>query len=360
LKSIYPEVVRRLDRPEPFTLATIIETDGSTPQVPGAAALFGEAGLILGTLGGGILEGEAQKKALDCLQTGRSLFFRFALRGRDPAGEEPLCGGEASILIDGSPASHRGAIRAMMESLAARRRGFLLTRVTVGGSGEAEIDRSWVEDDASSVQDAAGAAGLSAEAFRQAADERRPAVAWTARGGPGRDAFCFLEPLAPLPRLLIAGAGHIGREVAGLGAGLGFEVTVIDDRADFASRERFPEADRLIVADPGAALSDLPIAEDTYIVIVTRGHRDDAGALRACIRSRAGYIGMIGSRAKVTLTREQFLREGWASAEEFDRVHAPIGLPIGSRTVEEIAVSIAAELVRVRSGSGEPAVPGEK
>ena len=135
---------------------------------------------------------------------------------------------------------------------------------------------------------------------------------------------------------------------------------MIDDRAEFAGPARFPDADRIIVDKPGRALRSLTAGRDTYIVIVTRGHRDDADALRACVRSEAAYIGMIGSRSKVSLVREKFLGEGWASPVEFDRVHTPIGLPIGSRTVEEIAVSIAAELVQVRSRLQENLRRGER
>ena len=233
----------------------------------------------------------------------------------------------------------------MRDSLRSRRRGVLATRVRTRPLGEAEIRRRWAESD---------------DAAPTVLPGNRPVVSLSTAGATVDDGFDFLEPLAPLPRLLIAGAGHIGQAVSRLAGGLGFEVTVIDDRADFASPERFPDADRLVVDMPGGALRDLPAGDDTFIVIVTRGHKDDAEALRACIRSRAAYVGMIGSRSKVALVRERFIAEDWATAAEFDRVHTPIGLPIGSRTVEEIAVSIAAELVQVRSRlQGDPG-PGER
>jgi xanthine dehydrogenase accessory factor len=129
-------------------------------------------------------------------------------------------------------------------------------------------------------------------------------------------------------------------------------VTVVDDRVEFANRERFPEAERIIVADPGAYLRALPLSRTDHVVIVTRGHRGDEEALRACIRRRPAYLGMIGSRRKIDLMRERFLRSGAATEKQWARVHGPIGLPIGSRTVEEIAVSIVAELVRERRRAG--------
>ena len=137
--------------------------------------------------------------------------------------------------------------------------------------------------------------------------------------------------------------------MAGLGSFLGFAVELIDDRPEFASSGRFPDAARITVGDPARVLAGAAVDGTTYIVLVTRGHRHDAAALRACIRRPAAYIGMIGSRRKVALLREDFLARGWATEAEWDRLHSPIGLPIGSRTVEEIAVSIAAELAAVRA-----------
>jgi len=358
VKSIYPAIAGRLDKEGPFALATLIETGGSTPQVPGASALFSERGLILGTLGGGLLEAEAERRARAALATGRSALFRFGLRGDGLEDEEPVCGGEAVILVDASPVSHLGAFLELQDSLRSRRSGVLLTRVRPGPSGEVEVRRSWVEEGGGAVPDT----GLSCrvEDLETARSENRPVVSRPAAGTPADGGFDFLEPLDPLPRLLIAGAGHIGQALSRLAGPLGFEVTVIDDRAEFASPARFPDADQLIVDKPGRALRSLTAGRDTYIVIVTRGHRDDADALRACIRSAAAYIGMIGSRGKVSLVRDRFLSEGWASAAEFDRVRTPIGLPIGSITVEEIAVSIAAELVQVRSRLQRNLRPGER
>jgi xanthine dehydrogenase accessory factor len=164
-----------------------------------------------------------------------------------------------------------------------------------------------------------------------------------------KSGMIYVEPHFPPPRLVVAGAGHIGQAVAHLGKLLDFEVIVIDDRPEYANGARFPEAHKIVVADIGEAIRGFPISSDTYIVIVTRGHARDEDALRACVKSRAGYIGMIGSRRKVGLMRGKFLRRGWAAAAEFDKVHSPIGISIHSKTVQEIAVSIAAELVSIRN-----------
>ncbi|HSQ79097.1 MAG TPA: XdhC family protein, partial [Candidatus Bathyarchaeia archaeon] len=164
-----------------------------------------------------------------------------------------------------------------------------------------------------------------------------------------KERMWFIEPVRPLPRLVIAGAGHVGRAVARLGSLLDFSVTVIDDREEFANIANVPDADEIVAADIGEAIKAVEDSPDNYFVIVTRGHQKDAEALRAAIGRPAAYIGMIGSRRKIELMECEFLENGWATKDEWAAVHAPIGLDIGSRTVEEIAVSIAAELVKVRS-----------
>ncbi len=356
-KNIYPDLIARLKQGQPLALATIIETSGSTPQVAGASAIFSEKGLVLGTLGGGIMEADAQKKASSALKKKKSLFYEFKLQGDGSSEEEAACGGSVAVLIDASPSRSLQAFVDLRESLRLRRAGILATRADVSPGGEAAIHRLWVDP----WRNRGGRAELKPwggtleleEILREG--NLRVARRAARRGRADELTLLFLEPVYPLARLVIAGAGHVGQALAHLGKFLDFEVTVIDDRPEFASHERIPEADAIIVGDIGQAVRDFPVSADTYIVIVTRGHRHDAEALQACLRSPAAYIGMIGSARKVALMREKFLGEGWATAVEFDRVRAPVGLRIGSKTVEEIAVSIAAELVLARSQArGEP------
>jgi xanthine dehydrogenase accessory factor len=159
----------------------------------------------------------------------------------------------------------------------------------------------------------------------------------------------FLEPVFPQEHLVIAGAGHIGRTLVHLADLLDFEVTVIDDRPEYANSVNIPEADHIIVNDIGESLKKLNKNNDTYVVIVTRGHKDDAAALRPCIGSDLAYTGMIGSVNKIASMRVNFIENGWATSKQWDTVHTPVGLDIKSRTVEEIAISIAAQLVLVRN-----------
>jgi xanthine dehydrogenase accessory factor len=159
----------------------------------------------------------------------------------------------------------------------------------------------------------------------------------------------FLEPVFPPAQLVIAGAGHIGRALAHVGNMLDFETTVIDDRQEYANSENIPDADHILVGNIGEVMNSLKKSNDTYIVIVTRGHKDDAEALKPCIDSDLAYIGMIGSKTKISTMRTDFIENGWATADQWSQIHAPVGLEIKSRTVEEIAISIAAELVLVRN-----------
>ncbi len=168
----------------------------------------------------------------------------------------------------------------------------------------------------------------------------------------GGGASVFIEPLLPASQLLIAGAGHVSQYVARLGKMLGFEVAVVDDRPEFANKEFFPEADRLIVNDIGQALAEYKITVNTYIVIVTRGHQYDESALERVVNSNAAYIGMIGSKNKVKTIFDNLRRKGIKDAS-LDKVYAPIGLKLGGKKPPEIAVSILAEILQVRYGKKE-------
>jgi xanthine dehydrogenase accessory factor len=172
---------------------------------------------------------------------------------------------------------------------------------------------------------------------------------------PLRQARLLFEISRPALEMIICGGGHVGQAVAKAARLLDLKVTVIDDRADFASREKFPDPEvQVIAADFTAALQSLKITPASHLVIVTRGHRHDEICLREVIDKPARYIGMIGSRRRTTTIRERLRKEG-VTAELLRRVHAPIGLDIGAQTPEEIALAILAEVVLTRrGGTGTP------
>lgn len=340
MKNIYARLLDE-QKDKRLVLATIVSTKGSSPQVPGVSALFSEKGLLTGTLGGGIMEARAEDKAMESLESGKSSLDRFDFYADISSEEELICGGEATILFDAKLADHETTFRRLVRSLAKRQPGVLVTQIDQKGGSIVQLFRSWVEK---------------ADIFGEEAEKKdmphRPEIKETFSSGkplfPPHN-FLYFEPQFPLSHLVIAGAGHVGQAVAHLGNLLDFEVTVIDDRPEFANKDRLPEADHIIVGDIGKAIAEILKTADTNIVIVTRGHSHDAAALQACIGSEVAYIGMIGSGRKTALMREKFIEKGWATAAQFDRIHAPIGIEIQSKTVQEIAVSIAAELVQVRN-----------
>jgi len=157
----------------------------------------------------------------------------------------------------------------------------------------------------------------------------------------------FIEPVLPPASLYIFGAGHVAQNLYRTARNAGFDVTVVDDRENYANRERFPEAKEVIAEDFEAAMARLSPSETSYIVIVTRGHRDDMRVLRWAVETRARYVGMIGSKRKTITIFRELVKEG-IPEPLFERVHAPVGLDIGAITPEEIAVAITAELIAVR------------
>ncbi|UCE40977.1 MAG: XdhC family protein [Candidatus Aminicenantes bacterium] len=338
MKNIYARLCDEIKNKK-LVLATIVSTKGSSPQVPGVSALFSDKGLLTGTLGGGIMEARAEEKALGSLQTGRSSLDRFELYADITSEAEAICGGEATILFDAQPADHEITFQEMVRSLNDRKPGILATHIQLTDDRIQKLSRSWIEK--SEI--------FGEEAEKQNIPFREKTKQAFTTGKPVFSKNVYLEPQFPFSHLVIAGAGHVGQAVAHIGYLLDFEVTVIDDRPEFANKEIVPEADHIIVEDIGQAIDEMPKTADTYIVIVTRGHSHDADALKACIRSDVAYIGMIGSGRKIALMREKFIELGWSTAPQFDRVFAPIGIDIQSKTVQEIAVSIAAELVQVRN-----------
>lgn len=157
----------------------------------------------------------------------------------------------------------------------------------------------------------------------------------------------FIEPVVPPAELFIFGGGHVALSLCKLARLAGFEVTVIDDRESYANRERFPDAGQVIAADFEATTATLRPSASSFLVIVTRGHRDDMRVLSWAVKTPARYVGMIGSRRKVLSIYNELEKEGM-ERELFERVHAPIGLDIGAITPEEIAVAIVAEMIAVR------------
>ncbi len=354
MKHLPLQVLEQIRNGHRIVWATMLRSTGSTPQKPGSSAIFGMGGLISGTVGGGIMEAETGALASELLNKGGSRLCHFNLNS-DQGSEGATCGGEADILLDASPATYESVLESLEKSLENRKGGKLITLVGKEPEKNRKIERYWIEGE--TMHSLPGPVlDLVEKANLKLTGKIGTTGTWLEEiplpKGSSLEMAC-IEYLFPLPRLIIAGAGHLGRALSHLGKLLEFEVTVVDDRPDYANPENLPDADHVLAGDLGRSLEGLMPDADTYCVIVTRGHLQDGRALRPLIGSGAAYVGMIGSRRKVALMKKQFLDEGWATLEQWDAIRAPVGVPIGSKTVQEIAISIAAELIAVRNKYAE-------
>ncbi|MHB1038402.1 MAG: XdhC family protein [Pirellulales bacterium] len=352
-RDIHEAIVQRCDRGEPFAVAVVLKAQGSTPRKTGVTAIIDSAGVIQGTIGGGAVEAEAQRVAVEAIRAGVPRAFDFRLAGGAVADRDPLCGGAMRVLVDPTAQRRRAAYAAAVEARNARKRGVLLT--SVRGGAAPEVDVQYLAEEA--IAAAAGFPGPTAIAEALA---RQEAALFVAESLPDSQPLeVLVEPLVPDPVLVIVGGGHIGQALAAAAGPLGFEILVLDDRPEFTAEDLFPEGVTTRCGPVVEEINRLPIDAATYVVIVTRGHRHDAEALAACIHKPAAYLGMIGSRRKVALVRKEWIEAGRATAAEFDRVYAPVGLDLGAATVPEIAVSIAAQLIAVRRTGSAPRIARE-
>jgi xanthine dehydrogenase accessory factor len=252
--DLFDEIVRLRRLGQKCALATIVQVKGSIPSFESAKLLVREDGSMLGTIGGGCVEGEVWNVAREVIETEKPRHLHFSL-GQDAAYDNGLiCGGQLDV---------------------------------------------------------------------------------------------FVEPVVPQPTAIIFGAGHISKSLAKVAGLAGFRTVVVDDREMFASRERFPDADEVYADEYENVFPQLSVNEMSYLIIVTRGHRDDMRILRWAVGTTARYVSMIGSKRKVINVIRELEKEGLPS-NAFERIFSPMGLDIGAVTPEEIAVSVVAEMIAVR------------
>ena len=346
MKEIYAPLVRLLDGGEKFALATLVRSRGSTPQQAGAQAVFFADGRTDGNLGGGCLEMEARRRALLALESGDPTYFPIHLNNDYGFDDGLICGGTAEILVEPAPRSRRVSLAACARALERQVNAGAAVLISSSNPKSTGV-RVVVAAGEEPVWDGdAGSAApyLLQHATAAAAGEMESPAYVEFPGG-----AAYVEPLLRSPALVVVGAGHVGTALSRLCSRLDFHVIVIDDRPSFADPDRLPWAQQVLLGDIPAVVRSLTLAPDASVVIVTRGHRHDGAALRECLGRPLAYLGMIGSRRKIKLIYDELIEEG-AAESEIAAIHAPLGLDIGSQSVEEIAVSIAAELIMVRRG----------
>jgi xanthine dehydrogenase accessory factor len=333
-----------LENGEGFAWLTIIDNLGSSPRHIGSSMLVRADGTIAGTIGGGALEGAAIRAAAQVIETRESRLMEYNLTNNDSANLGMICGGTGVVLIDYmNPANEavKGYYAALLGLVESGRKGWAVIALPEKAA------EGWTARNC-----LVGADGLVAGDPTCSVDDLLELVK---KGGTydriieGGSARTFVQPIGLQGAAYIFGAGHCGEKLAPVLSTVGFYTVVVDDRPEFANATRFPSADRIVVPESfEGVVEQLPIDEDSYVVIVTRGHMHDRTVLKQALATTAGYVGMIGSRKKIAETFRALTEDG-VTPEDIARVHAPIGISIGAETPEEIAVSIAAEVIQIRA-----------
>lgn len=342
MNQLLKDIVRLLHHGESVALATITTHGGSAPRGAGAKMAIRSDGRILGTVGGGLLEAKAIQHAGRLLHqpAGSAEFMQFDLTNELAAGSDMICGGRVRLLLE-HVAPGTDAARALEEASELLRMGYA-TALCRAAQGHPAITR----EHAAVLLDG-GSTLLPGDMLRAVAQARKTETPALIETG---DRLVLVEALLPAPSLFILGAGHVSQPTAAMASMAGFRTVVMDDRANFANRDRFPGADEIVaLRDFDDVFADHMPDTRAHVVIVTRGHLHDRTVLAQALRTPARYVGMIGSRRKRDSIYESLLSDGFTQAD-IDRCHCPIGLSIGAQTPEEIAVSIVAELVGCRAG----------
>lgn len=357
MPSIFSRMADLAGAGRPFALATVVRTQGSTPQVVGARMVVvdDERGRVAGTLGGGCVEADAILAAREVLAKGGRSLRAYELTEDLAWNTGLVCGGTMWILAeraeDALDVGGAPALEALARAAAGGPPVAIVTRLARTGRDRFEF---------------AGRVIVSADGTLTGTldDEARDARAresgliqmthGTPRLVPVDDTSDFLiEPVASRPRVVIAGGGHVARAIARQALLLDFDVTILEDRPEFADESRFPGA-QVVLEDVPAAIAAQDYAWNSFLVIATRGHKLDADCVRAAVDTPVRYIGLLGSRRKTVLIADM-LRDAGVGQARIDAVRSPVGLDLGGRTPAEIALSVMAEITQERyGGSGTP------
>ncbi|MFQ5583383.1 MAG: XdhC family protein [Calditrichia bacterium] len=355
MKEIIEETYRLCQKGQPFVLATVVATRGSTPQKAGAKLLIRSDGSALGTLGGGCVEGDMWHLAVQLLKNRSGPVYRkYELKEEISGHGGPVCGGTMHIFID--PVLHPQKFTPLAQKI----------KVAIEGGPAVALVIVLADESGPAVKpgtkllifengEAEGSLGNSAlknevvKAARKVAAQGDNKLLKTESG-----AELYIEGFTTPPTLILIGAGHVNKAIARLAATMGFRIFVVDDREEFANKQRFPEAEQVFVSAYEDCLKEVPLNSNTFIVVATRGHRFDDLALAAALKTKARYVGLMGSKRKTILIYKNLLKEG-IPLQKIQKVHAPIGLNIGALTPEELAVSVMGEIIMVRhGGDGAP------
>lgn len=328
----YKKLKEKLKEGKSFVLMVLVERHGSAPRDIGAKMALFEDGETLGTIGGGRLESLAFEEAKEVLNTKKGKLLHYVLTAKEVSEEGMLCGGEVSVLLDFWGKEKEEVLDELVKVLEQGEPSWLLFGVPPSSNGCLLVTK---EDAFGKLE------GVNVEPW-DLSSIKRPTLLEV------NGIKLYVEPVLQEPTLYLFGAGHVSQEVAHLAKKVGFKVVVVDDRAEFANKDRFPVADEILVQDFEDASRSLPLGPQSYVVIVTRGHEHDYTVLKNVLGFGTKYIGMIGSKRKRDIIFQRLKAEG-VPEELLSRVRSPIGLDIGAESPEEIAISIVAELIAFKN-----------
>lgn len=327
MNAIISKLLTKMTLGHDTVLVTIVSETGSTPRGTGAQMLVGYNGWLAGTIGGGAVEKSAIEYGKTLAVEKRSMIHEFQLRSESSDNLDMACGGDVTVFfqyISAADAAWKTVAEAALERMRNVQGGWLVQ--SLDGGAPALLDEK--------------CAVLAGQSDAELTDLTIGTCALTAQS--------FAMPLPVGERAIIFGGGHCGLALAPVLKSVGFRVVVFDDREEYANRERFPDAETVICGDYLRLHDYITFDENDYVVVMTTGHHHDFEVEEQALRHPLAYIGAMGSAQK-TLAVNARLRERGISDEDLDRVYTPIGLNIGGHTPAEIAISIAAEMIQVRS-----------
>lgn len=343
MHEIFEAIIQSIANQEDIVLATIIDNVGSSPRSSGTKMLIRKDHSIVGTIGGGKLEADTIEAANDAYGTKSNKIYHFLLTGKDASDSDMICGGFGDVLlcfISGSDLVTSEVFKAAVDSMQSKKKGWLITSYTKEESNAQVSGFCFVTENGKKI----GNLPVDEEKLKNLI---KSTESISIHSDILESENLLIEKLQKEKTVFIFGGGHVAKETAVLSNFIDFRTVVLDDRAEFANKERFPNSE-VIVVRSYTELPELPIDDQSFIVILTRGHLGDYDVVKQMLGTEAFYIGMIGSRNKRNLIYERLRNEG-IPQDQIDRIHSPIGLSINGETPAEIAVSILAEMILERS-----------
>lgn len=346
MRDVMPEVERWHAAGKPIAIATVISVNGSAPRGIGATLAITAEGDIAGSVSGGCVEPAVIEEGLKALRTGQPKLLSYGITEEQNVEQIGLsCGGEIQVFVE-----RLANFEPLATALKAHQPIVRAVLITAPEESGANPGMSVLIPEKGKLVGKLGSAALDDAVATKGRDLLRNGESATATVEvEGKPAEAFFAVYLPEPTLVIVGAGHITIPLSRLAKTLDYRVIVVDPREAFATRERLPDADELLLEWPDDALAHLPISSATAVAVLTHDDKFDVPALKAALNSPASYVGAIGSRG-TRERRDRRLREAGVTDEQIARIHGPIGIDIGAHTPEEIALAILAQIVAVRRG----------